>query len=126
MSFETIPQAPRYELSNLGVLRNRETGKILKWTQLPGRNKMATLYWNGKKICVSLPHLLWQLHGQITSKKAPVPVVISKGARSLRFDSLKECSLYLVRYHGLSAGSCWSKLQRRYKVIGDWNVRYLR
>ena len=29
--FATIPQAPRYEINSFGVLRNRDTGYILKW-----------------------------------------------------------------------------------------------
>ncbi|MBR2773894.1 MAG: hypothetical protein IKD73_02775 [Selenomonadaceae bacterium] len=30
MSYEIIPQAPRYEMSNMSLIRNRETGKVLK------------------------------------------------------------------------------------------------
>ena len=37
--FVTIPLSPRYELNSHGVLRNRATGKILKWQESRHRTK---------------------------------------------------------------------------------------
>ena len=124
MSFEIIPQAPRYEMNQHGVLRNRETGKTLKWSLSPRGTKTAMLCWHGKRMTVTQPHLLWQLHGKIVSKKRPVPVVISKGTRSMRFDSLKQCALYLEKYHGKKLSSCQAGLARRQKHVGGWSVHY--
>lgn len=84
MSYEIIPQAPRYEMNASGVIRNRATGKILKWTKGNHGTKTAQLYLgNRKRICVTLPHLLWQLHGNCTSPVAPIAVSIKKGTRTL-------------------------------------------
>lgn len=122
--FVVIPQAPLYELNSRGVLRNRKTGKILKWTISPSGSKAVTLCYNGYKTCATLPNLLWQIHGRIISKKAPVPVTLKHGTRTLRFDSCRQCSYYLATYHGLSQKACQSRLVRRCKRIGGWDVHY--
>ena len=122
--FEVIPQAPRYEMNARGVLRNRETGYILKWSLSPKGTKTTSLTYAGKKITVTLPHLMWQLHGRIISKKRPVPVVISKGTRSIRFDSFRQCARYLAKYHGLKEASCQTSLVKRYKHVGGWYIHY--
>ena len=125
MSFEIIPQAPRYEMNQRGIVRNRETGYVLKWQLSKHGTKQMTLKTNaGKKIIISQPHMLWLLHGEITSKTRPVPVVISKGTRSMRFDSLKQCALYLEKYHGKKLSSCQAGLARRQKHVGGWSVHY--
>ena len=124
MSFEIIPQAPRYEMNSKGVLRNRETGKTLKWSLSPRGTKTATLCWHGKRMTVTQPHMLWQLHGKIVSKKRPVPVVISKGTRSIRFDSLKQCAVFLDEVTHLTFKGAWYHLARRHKPVADWSVYY--
>ncbi len=122
--FVTIPQAPRYELNSAGVLRNRETGQILKWQFSGGITKIARLSCNKKKLWVSLPGLLWQLHGR-KAKTQAIPVVISRGIRSVQFNSCHQCALYFVKYHGLKFSKTSRELVRRAKTIGGWNVKYL-
>ncbi len=96
MSFEIIPQAPRYEMNQRGIVRNRETGYVLKWQLSKHGTKQMTLKTNAcKKIIISQPHMLWLLHGEITSKTRSVPVVINKATRSISFDSLKQCAVFL-------------------------------
>ncbi|MBQ6298698.1 MAG: hypothetical protein IJK81_13620 [Selenomonadaceae bacterium] len=125
MSFEIIPQAPRYEMNSRGVLRNRETGKILKWQLSKHNSKQMTLRTDdGKKIIISQPHMLWLLHGEITSKTRPVPVVIKKGTRSISFDSLKQCAVFLDEVTHLTFWGAWYHLTRRHKHVGDWEVHY--
>ena len=125
MSYEIIPQAPRYEMNQRGVVRNRETGYILKWQLSKHNTKQMTLRTDaGKKIIISQPHMLWLLHGEITSKTRPVPVVIKKGTRSLSFDSLKQCAIFLDEVTHLTFKGAWYHLARRHKAIADWSVHY--
>ena len=122
--FEVIPQAPRYEMNARGVLRNRETGYILKWSLSPKGTKTTSLTYAGKKITVTLPHLMWQLHGKIISKKRPVPVVISKGTRSMRFDSLRQCARFLEEVAQLTFWGAWFHLVKRRTSVADWHIHY--
>ena len=124
MAYEVIPQAPNYEMNENGFVRNRQTKRILKWQRGRCQTKQITFRVKGKRICLSQPSLMWYLHGRITSKKRPIPVVISKGTRSMRFDSLKQCSTWLAECHGLSESTCWIKLVRRVKVIDGWDIHY--
>ena len=126
MSYEIIPQAPRYEMNNQGLIRNRETGKVLKWQISPHGTKTVQLYLGDrKKICVTQPHLLWQLPGRCTSKVAPIAVSIKKGTRSLRFDSLSDCAKFLASVTNLKPNGVWMYLVRRRTQIADWEIRYI-
>ena len=63
MSYEIIPQAPRYEMNQCGVVRNRETGYILKWQLSKHNNKIKTLRTDaGKKIIIAA-------HALVTSRR---------------------------------------------------------
>ena len=95
---------------------------LLKWSLSPKGTKNAMLRWNGKRMTMTQPHLLWQLHGKIVSKKRLVPVVISKGTRSLRFNSLKQCACWLAKYHGKNQASCQAGLPRIQKHVGGWQT----
>ena len=71
MSYEIIPQAPNYEMNGMGVVRNRKTGRIRKWTITNSGIKRIS-FWVGKKnISLSYPYLMWQLHGEILSRVRP-------------------------------------------------------
>lgn len=126
MNYEIIPQAPRYEMNNKGVIRNRETGRTVKWHLHPlYGSKYTSLRLDSKRrISVSLPDLLWQLHGIIRGKKRPVAVSIKKGTRDLRFDALTECATFLANSYGLSYWSIWYYLRERRTQIKDWQVSY--
>ena len=126
MSYEIIPQAPRYEMNVAGTIRNRTTGKILKWQTSPHGTKTAQLYLGGrKKICVTLPHLLWQLHGRVISKVAPIAVSIKKGTRSLRFDSFSDCARFLAKVTHLKPNGVLHHFRHRHTKIFDWQIRYI-
>lgn len=127
MNYEIIPQAPRYEMNGAGVIRNRKTGKFLKWYKTGRYNKTdtATLMNNGKKIRVSRPSLLWQLYGSVTSKTVPVAVSLQRGTRTLRFDSLKACAGFLARVVHLTKGAVRYHLTKRRTKIADWEIRYI-
>ena len=124
--FATIPQAPRYEINSFGVLRNRDTGYILKWQVHKHGHKFMALKVGGKKVGVSQCSLLWLLHGKIKAKTQPIATVINKGTRTLRFDSLKQCALFLEKTTSLTFGSIWYRLMRRHVKIADWDIRYLK
>ncbi len=125
MAFEIIPQAPNYELSETGVLRNRRTKYKLKWSIAPYGDKFTVLRHEGKKVKVHLPSLLWQLHGRCISKRAPIAVSIKKGTRSLRFDSLSSCARFLPTVTRYTFNGVWTKLMRRHTQIADWEIRYI-
>ena len=123
--FFTIPHATRYEMNNKGVVRNRQTGKILKWGKGIHGTPTLNLYLDdGKKICATLPNLMWLMHGDIVSKTRPVPTVVKKGTRSLSFDSLKQCALFLGEVTHLTYDGVWYHLHRRHKKIADWYIHY--
>lgn len=124
--FEIVPQAPNYEMNPQGVMRNRKTGRILKWQVHEHGHKKMTLR-NGKtKVCISQCSLLWLLFGKITAKKAPITTFISKGTRTLRFDSLRQCAMFLGKVTPLSSAGVCNHLWRRHTKIADWNIRYQR
>ncbi|MBQ3451397.1 MAG: hypothetical protein IJG32_03950 [Selenomonadaceae bacterium] len=126
MSYEIIPQAPRYEMNVAGTIRNRTTGKILKWQISPHGTKTAQLYLGDKKkICVTLPNLLWQLHGRCTSKVAAIPCSIKKGTRCLRFDSMSDCARFLAKVTHYNYGGAYRNLASRRTKIVDWEIRYI-
>lgn len=126
MSYEIIPQAPRYEMNNKGVIRNRETKRTVKWYPSPrSGTKYTSLHLDSKRrISVSFPSLLWQLHGTISSKKQPVAVSIKKSTRDLRFDTLTECATFLANACGLSYWGVWYYLRERRTQIKDWQISY--
>lgn len=124
IDWEILPQAPNYALNSQGFLRNMTTGK---WQISPRGTKTAHLYLgDGKKICVTLPHLLWQLHGRITSKRAPITVSAKKGTRYLRFDSLNDCAKFLAKVTHLTYGGAYYHLHRRHTLIADWSIHYFK
>lgn len=122
-----IPQAPIYEINSNGIIRNSRTGKIIKWQIAPYGNKQTTLKpGNGsKKITVSLPSLMWLLHGKIIAKKKPIPVTVEKGTRTLRFNTLNDCAKFLANVTHLTHGGAYYHLTRRHTIIADWHIRYL-
>lgn len=125
--FETIPQAPRYEINSQGIIRNRETGQIIKWQKMSHCNtKQAKLFVGDcKYVCVSQPSLLWLLHGKITSKVAPHAIVVKKGTRELRLDSLLAGARFLAKMTGLTVGGVWYHLaKKRHTMIHGWQIHY--
>ena len=124
--FEIVPQAPRYEMNSMGIMRNRKTGRILKWQVRKSGNKIMTLRNDKTKVHISQYSLLWFLFGKITAKKAPVTTFITKGTRTLRFDSLKQCAMFLEKVTPLSSAGVCNHLWRRHTKIADWNIRYQR
>ena len=122
--FEIVPQAPRYEMNSMGIMRNRETGRILKWQVHKHGHKYMALWTDNGKVGVSQCSLLWLLFGQIKAKKPPIVTVISKGTRTLRFDSLKQCALFLQSVTHLTFMGVWYHFRRRHTKIADWDIRY--
>lgn len=123
-----IPQAPRYEINSRGFVRNTKTGKHLKWMRA-GRNrnsKQMNVYTNdGKKISVTLPNLLWLIHGIVVGKKAPIPVSVTKGTRYLRFDSSHQAALFLADITKTPFSTCRAWLFYRKQTVADWQINYL-
>lgn len=123
--FETIPQAPNYEVNSQGDVRNKSTGVILQWLQKKYGTPNLTLHNAGKRIYVTLPSLMWLVHGQIIAKKMPVPVAIQKGTRYLRFDTLSACAKFLTTVTHFHFAGALSQLSRRHTQIADWKIRYI-
>ena len=124
-NFVTIPQAPRYEINSFGVLRNRDTGYILKWQVHKHGHKHMVLWQGNKKVGVSQCSLLWLLHGKITAKKQPIANIIKKGTRTMHFDSLKQCAKFLEKTTSLTFAGVWFHMMKRHNKIADWDIRYL-
>ena len=122
--FEIVPQAPRYEMNSMGIMRNRETGRILKWQVHKHGHKFMALHNGGNKVGVSQCSLLWLLHGQIKAKKAPITTFITKGTRTLRFDSLKQCALFLQSVTHLTFNGVRYHFRKRHTKIAEWDIRY--
>ena len=122
--FLTIPQAPNYEINSQGHVRNKSTGLILKWTPSKYGTPNLVLHNAGKRIFVTLPSLMWLIHGQIIAKKMPVPVAIQKGTRYLRFDTLTACAKFLTTVTHFHFAGALTHLSRRHTQIADWHVQY--
>lgn len=125
MAFEVIPQAPNYEINEKGDLRNRATKRIRKWSISSHGDKYTVLRHERKQVKVHLPSMLWQLHGLCVSKNAPIPTSIKKGTRSLRFDSLSSCAIYLASSTHYTFSGAWAKLAHRHTKIAEWDIRYI-
>lgn len=125
--FLPIPNATRYEISGAGIIRNVKTGKVIKWRHLPCGTKQTNLINDdGKKIIVTLPYLLWLIHGKIIAKKMPVAVSADKGTRHLRFDTLTACAKFLATVTHLKIGGAYYHLARRHTLIADWHIHYFK
>lgn len=123
MTYEVIPWAPRYEINQFGAIRNRETGKTLTW--LKSKNtKMMRISYQGKSYWVSQPSLLREMFGQPTRQGSAKPVRLSKGNRSMYFDSMNQCTGYLAKYCGLTKGTARYRLTARKAEIAGWKVQY--
>ena len=126
MTWQTIPQAPRYEINSQGVVRNRQTGYVLKWQTRNVSNKQISLRDdNGKSVCLSYPSLILQLFGERVGKTTRVPVNIVKGNQRRFFDSCRQCSFFLAKAVPIPLSTVWNKLARRHEFIGGWRVDYL-
>lgn len=124
-TWQTIPFAPNYEMNCSGKLRNKKTGYVLKWRSSKHNAPQVSLSVNGKMVYASRAGLLWLLFG-IIPKTCPKPVLISKGARSLRFDSFRQCANFLAPQLFYSAERIMTFLVQRHAQIGDWSVHYLK
>ena len=125
MSFEIIPQAPNYEINGAGVLRNRKTKKVRKWSKRQNGTTRIALRSNKKMVYLTQSSLLWQLHGLCTGRTAPIAASINKGTRSLHFDSLTSCSKFLAKVTPLTFKAVNRRLSRRHAQIADWQIRYI-
>ena len=125
MEYEVIPWAPRYEVNPLGTLRNRKTGRILKWYKSKGdTTKKLALRYRGTKYNVTQPSLLREMFGQPARQGVAMPVMLTKGNRSIHFDSMNQCRAYLAKYCGLTLGTARQYLHSRKSEIAGWKVQY--
>ena len=127
-TFQTITQAPKYEMNRRGDIRNKSTGQLLRWY----KNGKATLRMNlhttnRKTVSVTLHSLLWQLFGIEMPKRKGVirPVAIAKGNRSLYFETSQACAKFLAKKESYSVGYTATLLSQRRRVIFGWTVNYL-
>ena len=126
MAYEIIPQAPNYEINECGRLRNRKTGRILKWLFTKTRSTRKTiLRHEGANVVVTLPSLMWQLHGRLIHKKRPVQVVAECGYSKKFFDSIKQCAQFLASRTGKNFNGIRYKLSERKLNVYGWSIKYL-
>ena len=123
MAYEVIPWAPRYEVDQNGRLRNRQTGKQIKWFKSKN-TKRTRLSYQGKLYWISQPSLLREIFGQPTRQGMAMPVRLSKGNRSIYFDSMNQCRAYLTEHCGLARGTARQYLYSRKAEIAGWKVQY--
>ena len=113
-------------MNSVGVVRNRQTGYVLKWQIHGGNTKQMSLPVAGRKcVCISYPSLMLQLFGERVGKKTPIPVNISNGNRQIYFPNCRQCSLFLAKALSIPQSTIWNWLSRRKSSVAGWRVNYL-
>lgn len=123
--FLTVPQAPNYEINSEGFIRNKTTGKFLKWFGKREDRVHLIPARGAKRISVMKNSILWFLHGRIIAMKPPVVVIVSKGNKRWRFDTATDCAKFLARVTNYTQGTARYYLSRRDQVIAGWNIEYV-
>ena len=123
LAFETIPQAPRYEVNRRGDVRNKKTGKIRKWVKRK-RGANMVLFNGGKRVAVTRGGLLWQLFGIIKNKNTQKAVRLIHNPRSILFDSHGQAARFLQTRVGLTRSGIMNYFWRRSTNIYGWDVEY--
>lgn len=122
-----VPDAPNYEISSTGKVRNRKTGKVLKpYTSKKGDNVIALSLKNHVRR-VSVNNLLWLVHGTVKGRTTiAVPVVITKGNERRYFESSREAARFIA------ARECYTDKAVRYyfryrrNEAYGWKINYQR
>lgn len=104
-----VPDAPNYEISSTGKVRNRKTGKVLKpYTSKRGENIISLSVKSHVKK-VSANNLLWLVHGTVKGRTTiAVPVVIIKGNERRYFETCRKAARFIA------ARECYSDKAVRY------------
>lgn len=121
-----IPDAPLYEISNRGVVRNINTGKTISVYECC-RGKYVTLHVDGVSCKRSISNLLWLTHGISRRKRGfVVPVIVSKGNTVRYFDSCKQAAEFISRREDKTLETVKVYLSRRHGEIHGWKINYQR
>lgn len=120
--WEKVPSLNNlYEINLQGELRNIKSKRLLKLK----RNGCYETKINQKSICVSKKDLLWEVHGIIERKNAPLAVIAIKNKVAYKFDSLSQCARFLAPKVNYSIGNLLYKLSGcRVEKICDWEIFY--
>lgn len=101
----------KYEINQLGEVRNVKTKKILK----------------GKSVGKTRASLLWEVFGIIPKRRlkaAKIKVSVTQGKCVFRFNSFTECANFLEPKIFYSKKSLITWMSRRRKQIGDCRFVY--
>lgn len=110
----------RYEINSDGVVRNATNKYILS----PYRNAQALYYRIGERT-YSRRRLLFEVHGLVAGRmRNKVPVTLSKGAESYRFESSLSAAKYLSPRVYYSVVTLCRRFSERIKNINGWRVSY--
>lgn len=110
----------RYEINSEGVVRNATNKYILS----PYRNAQA-LYYSIWRRNYSRRRLLFEVHGLVAGRmNSKVPVTLSKGAESYRFESSLSAAKYLSPRVYYSVVTLCRRFSERIKDISGWRVNY--
>lgn len=124
--WQVIPEAPNYEISNRGVIRNRKTGRILKWIMCKHSKTLRAGLRNeaGESICVTRGGLMNYLFG-VRGKFQALPVHVTRGGCSWYFESCQKCSEWLATKVNYSASAVAHWLVERKAEICGYGITYL-
>ena len=131
-----IPVAPKYEISNLGVVRNIESKKIITpWIpkdRVADKQVYLRIETGDKKPKgFHVSGLLWLTHGIVpkreTHSRIAVPNVVSRGNQVYYFDSCRQAGAFIAQREKLhSAEYIAARLSKRPKEFDGWKINYQR
>lgn len=122
-TFEPIPSVNgKYEIDQLGNVRNARTKKRLK----PNCKDTYSMHVGGNKfVHASRNNLLWEVHGRHKKGSAPVAVRAVYRNQVFSFKSCAECARFLLGklYYALHTLQCY--LWKRKPEFAGWKFTYI-
>lgn len=114
----------KYELNNRGLLRNSVTKRIL--TKIV-HNRFIGFHIRSddKKSFVTLKNLMWEVYGVVPqSLNSPVSCSVFKNGVFKKFDSLRDCAVFLAGFIYLSSETIENYLGKRCTEFYGWKIKY--
>ena len=130
-----IPDAPLYEISARGVVRNIESKRVVKPWVPKDRKHDKQVFLRIKRgdrqtKSFHVKGLLFLVHGKIskehTHARIPVPVVVSKGNRVYYFETCRKAAYGLAPLVEAKPGCLIHVFAARKKEFRGWKIIYQR
>ena len=126
-SFVPIPDFDdKYEVNKMGIVRNSITKRPVTVRKHKSGFRYCQLRKGGIAFSVSMSSLLWKVFGQKPPKssKMSIPIIISKGNRTLHFDTKKACAEFLAKENSYSEIRMQVRLASDKEICG-WRINRL-